>query len=139
MLRKAYLDTFRWYPKHGFLVQAENYILPNDKEFDDLVEETTAKWATFYSADEIVNGTDNVFWVWFKKGLDENTKNRAHMKVNGLTVGYSHTMMVDYDNPDDKFVRTAFGHELGHMIMGHATGNWDVIAQHEFMEKNKLN
>jgi len=136
--RYQWLDTFKWYPKHGFMVYPENYHLPDDKEFDGLVEETTNKWATYYNANHVINETDDIFWVFMKKNLDESAQNRANMKVNGLTIAYSHTIMVDYDLPDDKLVKTAFEHELGHIIMGQATSGWDLETHHKFMAAHKL-
>ncbi len=136
-IRKNWLDQFKWYPTYGFMVHPENYILPGDKEFDDAVAKTISDWSVHYNDVQKVIDED-VIWVWFKKSLDENANNRANQKVNGLTIGYSHTMMVDYDTSYDSLNKTAFAHELGHIIMGHCSHNWDLETHHKFMETHKL-
>jgi hypothetical protein len=76
--------------------------------------------------------------VSFPQPLDENDKNRAHTKVNGFTVAASHVMAIDYDTPTDAFEKTAFEHELGHVIRGFATSNWDQVEHHAFMKQHDL-
>lgn len=135
--RKTWLDTFRWYPTYGFMVQCENWKPYNDINFDSAVLDCAEKWSTFHpTALEIVRADVN--WVWFKKDLDETPLNPAHQKVNGVTIAGSRTMYVDYDAPEDALSATAFAHELGHVIHGNATGNWDQVSHHAFMEAHGL-
>jgi hypothetical protein len=47
-------------------------------------------------------------------------------------------MAVDFDDPNQPFERTAFEHELGHVIHGFATGTWDLAEHHDFMKKKGL-
>ncbi len=137
LIRKKWLDEFKWYPTYGFMVHPENYKLLDDKAFDDVVSKTISKWSVHYNnAQSVVD--EEVIWVWFKKSLDENANNKANRTVNGLTISFSHTMMVDYDTPSDDINITAFAHELGHLIMGHTTHEWDLETHHKFMGDNGL-
>jgi hypothetical protein len=135
--RKKALDQYRWYPNYGFFVHPGGYQLPPDGVFDGSVFKTIQLWSRFHpNAEQIIQ--QEVIWVFFKKDLDESPRNLAHMKVEGLTVAYSHVMAVDYDHPEDDFNHTAFEHELGHIIHGHATGTWDLAEHHDFAKKNGL-
>lgn len=138
-LRKKALAKYRWYPTYGFMVHDDGgkYHLPGTVLFEAAIWRTIQAWAPYYKSDVLLKGKD-VFWVFFKKDLDENTNNLANMKVEGLTIARSHTMQIDYDSADQPLEKTAFEHELGHIIMGHATGNWDLKTHHDFMKLHKL-
>jgi hypothetical protein len=135
--RKQSLDEFTWYPTYGFMVKPEYYLLPSPVAFDALVKAAIDAWSPYFSnAEQIVQS--EVLWVWFKKDLNENDKNLAHYKVKGLTIDNSFMMEVDYDTSGDDLAKTAFRHELGHVIMGHATGKWDQTVHHAFMREHGL-
>lgn len=119
--RKTWLDSFRWYPAYGFMVQCENWKPYSDVNFDNKVLDVIEAWSYAHpNAMEVL--MRDIKWVWFKRGLDETALNPAHRKVNGVTIAGSYTMEVDYDKPDDALSDTAFAHELGHVIHGNATG-----------------
>lgn len=136
-LRKKWLDSFTWIPMYGFMVQPEDYTLSATQEFDSVVRRTIEAWTKFHP-DAMTIMTRSVKWVWFKKGLDETPINPARMKVNGLTFPGSYSCYVDYDNKFQSLETTALEHELGHIIHGHATGQWNQNEHHEFARKNKL-
>lgn len=137
--RKQTLSEYHWYPTYGFMVHDDGgkYHLPGTVLFEASVWRTIQAWAPYYNADFLVKGSD-IIWVYFKKDLDENDKNPANKKVNGVTIGYSHTTEVDYDSADQPLERTAFEHELGHLIMGWGSGSWDEEVHHDFMKKHGL-
>lgn len=136
--RKKRLDTFRWYPTYGFMVHAEDgWNLPSDKVFDELVKRTLESWTVYVAGAHAAISSD-VKWVTFRKNFDETALNPAHKKVNGLTIAGSHTFGVDIDSVDHPIEKTAFAHELGHVIMGNATGNWDEVKHHQFMKEHNL-
>jgi hypothetical protein len=135
--RKQWLDSFVWYPKHGFMIKAnDGWKLPSEIELNTLVESTIAEWSAFYDARKVV--MSDVKWVTFQKNFDETPLNPAHKKVNGMTVAGSHTFGVDIDSSNDPLEKTAFTHELGHVIMGNATGNWNEDSHHQFMKEHGL-
>jgi hypothetical protein len=134
--RKQWLDTFRWYPKHGFMVQYEQLTPYTDAVLDATIEHAIAAWTPYFPAQKMIEA--EVTWVWFKKGLDETALNPAHKKVNGVTLYGSHLIEVDYDTFADDIDKTAFEHELGHVIMGNATGQWDNDTHHAFAREHHL-
>lgn len=134
-MRNDTLKQYRWYPTYGFMLRLGEYQLPDESTLDGTVWSTIQKWTKHHSnAEEIVKSEIN--WVSFHQHLDENDKNRAHMKVEGFTVAASHVMAIDYDTSTDSFDNTAFAHELGHVIHGFATGDWNEAQHHEFMKAN---
>jgi len=139
--RKAYLAQFRWYPTYGIMVhpgERDPYALPEDHVLDTAVRETVNRWSLYYGPRALASISSDVIWVFFKKDLDESTANRAKAKVEGITFARSHTMQVDYDHRDQPFERTAFEHELGHIIMGFSTGDWDQQKHHDFARGHGL-
>jgi hypothetical protein len=136
-LKKKSFDEFTWYPTYGFMVHGNGYTLPTAKDFDFSVERTVRAWKLFHPAAEQVVKSE-VNWVFFVKGLNENDKNPTHTKVNGYTFAQTHNMTVNFNNASDPFDQTAFEHELGHVIRGYSTGNWDMAEHHAFMAANGL-
>jgi hypothetical protein len=135
--RKQWLDTFRWYPTYGFMVQCENWKPYDNINFDSAVMDVVEAWSPYHSnAMEVL--MSDVKWVWFKRGLNETPLNPAHQKVKGLTIAGTHVMYVDYDKPNDALSDTAFAHELGHVIHGNATGDWNQENHHKFMADHNL-
>ncbi len=134
--RKVWLDTFVWYPTYGFMLQRENWIAVTPEHFDAVIRQTIAKWAPFYSAESIIKSEVN--WVWMKRNLNETAINPAHAKVNGLTIAGTHSIEVDYNSPQDELEHTSLAHEIGHVIYGSATGNWDQAVHHKFMSDHGL-
>lgn len=131
------LKEFRWYPTYGFMLHIDDYRLPEDGVLDGSVWKTIQAWSKLHpKAEEILKSDVN--WVWFKKDLNENDKNLAHQKVKGFTVAVSHMMAIDYDTTTDPLDKTAFEHELGHIIFGFDTGNWDQAAEHAYIKTNGL-
>lgn len=135
--RKQWLDTFRWYPTYGFMVQCENWQPYDNLNFDSAVLDAIEAWTPLYpNTMEIV--MREVKWVWFRRDLNETPLNPTHQKVKGLTISGTYTMYVDYDKPGDALSDTAFAHELGHVIYGNATGNWNQEDHHKFMAEHHL-
>lgn len=137
-LRKADLDTFVWYPTYGIMIKPETYILPSAAEVDALVKKVIDAWTPIYPNAGSIIADQEVIWAFFKKDLNENDKNPAKAKVKGVTLAYSWTMEVDYDVDTEALSATALAHELGHVIIGHATNNWDQAWQHALMQEHNL-
>lgn len=136
-MRKETLKQYRWYPHYGFMLRLGEYQLPEEGVLDGLVWKTIQLWSKHHqNAEEIIKSSIN--WVSFHQHLNENDKNRAHHKVKGFTVAASHVMAIDYDLPSDPFEKTAMAHELGHVIHGFATSDWNEDHHHEFMRVSGL-
>lgn len=135
--RKKWLDTFEWLPTFGFMIQTNGYSLPASSEVDQVIERTVRDWSKFFpGAGSLL--MKEVTWVHFQKDLNETAMNPAHQKVKGLTLAGTHIIYVDYDNKLDSLEKTAFQHELGHIIYGNATNSWDQEEQHEYIRTRGL-
>ena len=139
--RKKALDKFEWIAaldgKYGFLVDWENYkgeaakILPAAEKVIQAWEEAEPDWPVRKVVQE------RPIRVWFKKELDERP-HRGVPKSEGATVSNTHWILVDYDTPTDMLRRTAFDHELGHLIQGHCTNDWDEDTHHKRSKSHNL-
>lgn len=135
--RKKFFDSCLWFPTYGFMVQPENYLVPAEQEFDGVVTTTVRSWIPFHpAADRLMKS--GVKWLYFRKDLNEKPITPKVGLVKGLTTGWGSVVYVDYDNRLDPLEKTAFAHELGHVIHGLATGGWDQEEHHAFMRKNHL-
>ena len=137
--RKKWLDTFIWFPKYGFMIDTENegYLLPAESEFDNFVASVAESWTPFHpTADMLLRRS--VKWLHFRKGMDEKPIKPSWGLVKGITVAGGSSIYVDYNSKLDPIEKTAFAHELGHVIHGLATNTWDQAEHHAFAKKNHL-
>jgi len=131
--RKRWLDQFKWYPTYGFMISAGGYKQLPVVGFtlEALIKKTIDGWAKYHpNAEAIVKSQVN--WVWFDKTLDEKPHELTGKLCNGFAVSNSNSFMIDYDTGMEPLETTAFAHELGHIIHGHATGQWDQEEHHQF-------
>lgn len=142
--RKKFLDSCTWLPTYGFMVipdtrvkPEERYLLPTTQEFDALVASTVRAWLPFHPTADLLMKS-GVKWLIFRKDLNEVPITPKVGLVKGLTVGWGSEIFVDFDNRLDPLEKTAFTHELGHVIHGLATGGWDQEEHHAFAKKNHL-
>lgn len=136
-LKKKSFDEFTWYPTYGFMVHGNGYTLPSSIDLDILVAKTIGLWTPYHPDAQTIVKSD-VNWVYFVKDLNESDTNPTHQKVNGYTFSGTHTMTVNFNNATDPFDKTSFQHELGHVIHGFATGQWDMTEHHQFMAAHGL-
>lgn len=135
--RKKWLSQFVWFPTYGFMISPSKYKLPGPYEIDRNVRKTIDGWAKYHpNAEAIVKSQVN--WVWFDKTLDEQPNELAGRLCNGFAVSNSNAFMVDYDTGAEALEVTAFAHELGHIIHGHATGQWNQEEHHQFAASHDL-
>lgn len=136
--RKKWLSKFVWYPRYGFMIDPGGYCLPHDNYLlDVLIKRTIEGWSKYHpNAEDIVRARVN--WVWFDKTLDEKVDPFAGRLNNGYAIGYTNSFKVDYDTPTQSLESTAFEHELGHVIRGNATGQWDQTEHHKFAADHGL-
>lgn len=132
-VRKKELDRYIWYGKYGFMIEWLEYNPPkedDEAEFNRLVEKTIKGWSEYYpKAENIVK--NNVIWVCFKPGPITHVRGTTNKKVAGYTMAEGHKLVVGFREKDQALERTAFEHELGHLIQGHATGDWNENTHHE--------
>ena len=125
-------------PKYGFLVNFGSYTPPGGSaELLSIIEQMETAWSTVAFAAEPVFSpakvadalTRDYVWVWFKPGTLD-LPNMAG-KVAGYTVAMGNKMVVGYPATDSPLERTAFSHELGHLIQGNVTGVWDQTTHQQ--------
>lgn len=123
------LNKFIWYPKHGFMVNVDEWA--GDRSgMDLLIERTANSWkeAENYPSLKIIH--KNVIWVHFKPGPITRVRNQIIKPVAGYVIARGFDMVVGYLERGQSLDRTAFEHELGHLIQGHATDSWDEAEHH---------
>jgi hypothetical protein len=135
--RKKFLDSCIWYPNYRIMLQPENWLPPAESEFDNFIQSVARSWTPFHpGAERLLKSRTK--WVYMKKGLDEKPIKPSWGLVKGITVAGGSVIYVDYNEKLDTIEHTAFAHELGHVIMGLATGEWDQATHHAFTKKNHL-
>lgn len=134
--RKAWLAEFTWCPKYGFMIHSNGYNLPPVPEVEHVIQNTVDAWTRYHAASRLL--LQGVNWVYFDKTLNEKMPPMSYSKCKGYTISGSHYMVVDYDLSSDPLERTAFAHEIGHVIRGNATGQWDQAEHHKFAADHGL-
>jgi hypothetical protein len=135
--RKKWLDTFTWIPQYSLMVQLNEYSGCTVLDIIDLTEKTIKAWEPFHpTARQIIVG--DVLWVEFIKGLNEGmTYNITGTKVKGFTIPGGRDVGVDFDD-NEALQNTAYEHELGHVIRGNATHQWNQLEHHTFAAAHGL-
>lgn len=136
--RRKWLSQFVWYPKYGFMVSPGGYMLSNiSSALNLLIKRTIDGWAPYHpNAEAIVRARVN--WVWFDKTLNETPHELTGKLCKGFAIGNTNSFVVDYDTGTEILEHTAFEHELGHIIHGNATGQWDQAEHHKFAADHGL-
>jgi hypothetical protein len=92
--------------------------------------------------EKVVGGTDaaiasDAIYVKFHQGLFP-PQTEFGMKRAGYIVAGGSIANVAYEKVDEPIASTALAHEIGHIILGRALGNWDCEMHHKFMQDNNL-
>jgi hypothetical protein len=125
-------------PKYGFLVNFGDYKPPlgKEEELEHAISDTIKRWEVCFSAADIDKAvTADYIWVWFKPGTLDLPSGMPG-KVAGYTI--ARKMVVGYRSPEIQLNRTAFAHELGHIIQGYITHDWDQKTHHARAKANGL-
>lgn len=136
-LRHLSLSKFEWFPQFGFMVDKDVWSGSLDG-MDEIIRSTVEGWkkAEGYDAYGVVE--DKVVWVFFKPAPITRIRNRIVDPKNGYTVARGYDLVIGFKETDKTLQTTSFAHELGHLIQGHATGNWDEATHHERAKKHNL-
>jgi hypothetical protein len=129
-------------PEYGFLVNAGGYPSNKLSELKTIVNDTVKAWEKVavddpaFSPEAIANALNaDYIWVWFKPG-DIHPLFKPAAKLAGYTI--HRKMVVGYRSEDTSLIRTAFVHELGHIIQGTITGVWDNDIHHARSKKYNI-
>ncbi len=116
-------------PKYGLLVNMGSYEPVGEDLYDlvELVEKTVDDWSRVWPRERVEEALSSGYvWIWFKEG-DLDLPYGRPGKVAGFTV--LRKIHVGYI-PGSTFRKTAFAHELGHVIQGLVTGSWSQDEHH---------
>jgi len=129
--RAQELKPFIWvaHPagRYAFMIHPGDYDI-DLTELHDEVLTTVNGWEALYP-EAWQSLRKDVVWVWFKPWPIENLFGRS-VKVAGVTVSGTHKMLVGFKEKNQPLKRTAFAHELGHIIQGFQTGDWRQDVHH---------
>lgn len=129
-LRKKFIDEWEWEPTFGLMVK-RNGLKADLAELAVATRDSIYGWGKHFGESAVRRLImENVIWVVFNKDLDTHPPS-GKVPMEGYTVVRSFAMMVDFDDPSDPVIRTAYQHELGHVIQGHITGEWDQDTHHK--------
>ncbi len=136
--RYRFIQSYDLVLSTGTMVQTNGYKVPR-AAFETELRRVCSLWTPhFTSAQEILERKR--VWVRFEPGLlvvpfSKNTPRT----FAGLTSMGGESVRVTYrGDPLKPLEQTAFAHELGHVIIGRATNEWDNDAHHKFMSERKL-
>lgn len=141
--RWRYIQRFDVALSHGIMV-ARNGYLASSLELEDELQ----RFIQLY-APHVRNVVDVLeekrIWVVFHPGAIRNVG--GYEKVAGFVVVGGNVAHVAYFRRQDGIVqedpaaearRTAFAHELGHIVLGRSWGNWDQGKHHDFQRFHKI-
>lgn len=108
-------------------------------EFERELERISLLWVPFFlTAPELLKM--NRIWVSFEpKVLKQPFSRETPKTFAGLTsMGGESVRLTYFENPNLPLQKTAFAHEMGHIILGRATKKWDNDEHHTYMKEHKL-
>jgi hypothetical protein len=124
--------------KHGYDVTAE--------DCERVVDDMLAKWPNVFEGEAEHSYTraynalaEDYSYVSFEEGpyLDHERMKDAKIKFAGLTSG--RTSRVAFEKSDLPVEKTAFAHEVGHIVYALLVGDWWTKQQfHDFSKKYRL-
>ncbi len=121
--RKKFLSKFK-YKINGVYINPNGY-LASKESFQVEIEWLKRSYDVFYKTD-----LKDVF-VEFNNGPIIHNGARHH----GLTFFGGGAVKVEYLDPKQPIEKTAFSHELGHVVIGRATKGWDEDTHHALMRR----
>jgi len=116
-------------PSYGLMVHFGDF--PHnaavEKQMLEAIDQTAEGWAEIFTTSEVQAALNRDFiWVWFRPG-DIHPPYGPPATLAGYTI--ARKMVVGF-HPGANLARTAFTHELGHIIQGTITGIWDNDSHH---------
>lgn len=135
--RRRWIQQFVWIPEYRMMVKFGKY-KSSAAQISQLTKATINAWAPYHPmAEQLLKSEVN--WVFFERGLDELPPTHVGIatKVKGFALVGTHTIVVDYNDAEPTSL-TAFEHELGHILHGLSTRQWDQEEHHKFAAERGL-
>jgi len=122
-------DRFRYLKGDTFGIMVDDddaYLLDEDELIGETFDMIVA-WARVFPSEKIVKLFDGlVLWVTFKR----EPLLLRRVRVAGYSVP-KNRVFVSYNDTAQSLKRTAYRHELGHIIQGNITGSWSQAEHHQ--------
>lgn len=134
--RRAWLKEFTWIPEYGLMVHLGGYKGAISADFVVETKLLLDAWERFIPLAKYRFLAD-VTWVFFEQDLDTKGSSLTGRKVKGFVISGTRLVCVDFDQ-FEPLSRTAFTHELGHIIYGLSTNKWDEAEHHAFTSERGL-
>lgn len=134
--RRSWLNEFTWLPEYGLMVHLGEYRGANKSDLRTETERTINAWAhgIVFAKHYLLL---DVTWIFFERGLNTSANLLTGRKTKGFVISGTRLAYVDFDY-DEPLNKTAYSHELGHIIYGNSSKLWDEKAHHEYMSKHNL-
>ena len=132
VMRNKFLNSITFTTAHNIYVIAGDFKV-NKSDIEKETSETIIKWKTATNWYGCERSARQGLYLFIKPYPVQ-----AHAslgKVAGYTVGKH--MIIGY-KPEEHISKTAYAHELGHVIHREWTGEINEKAAHDFMKNNKL-
>jgi len=139
-LRIKELKEFRYMAGNGYgvMVHSGKYETSfKDSDILDQFEQAFSDWDKIFPSKVYPKVNGHVFWVWFEPAPVHDPKSKK-IKVAGMTIAGSSKTVIAYKDPKQPLDKTALQHEIGHMIQGAVTDNWDITEHHKRSAEYKL-
>ena len=137
--RWRFIASFDLVLPNGMMVRTNGYKAPL-VEFEKELEGVKTLWSPHIPrAAELLR--QSRVWVNFeaKKLKLSGFVQETPKLFAGLTSMGGESMRLTYfEDPVLPLSKTAFSHELGHIILGRSTGSWDNTTHHAFMKEHSL-
>lgn len=137
MLHK-YIQGYDLVLPNGIMIQTGGYDVTLE-DFEKELDRIYLLWTPYFiGAPELLR--EDRIWVRFEGEIIRVPfTRRPALKYAGITVAGGEFVRLTYFNdPDLPLRKTAFAHELGHVILGRATKRWNNNEHHKFMKVNLL-
>lgn len=138
--RAAFIARFPIMTKHGIMVDVGGYAVTL-KDIEDEIQRICDLYAPnipdperFLRADSKRGGR---VWCRFQPSPIEHPRKRKATVAGFITLG-GERMVVGYDDPEQDLESTAFGHELGHIILGRFLEDWSETEHHKAMKELRV-
>lgn len=134
-LRWKFIQSYPIFLTGGILVNPDKYET-SDKVLGKEVQRVLALYEPFVPRAAALIADTNV-WFTFRPGPFPHPQ-ILNAKVAGFVTVGGESGQIGYTAVDQPIEKTAFAHELGHVILGRAWDDWDEEKHHAFMKKNGL-
>ena len=134
-LRAKFIAKYPIMLKSGTMVNPGEYKISTES-LDNEVDRIVALYFTLVPKAGVLL-SDSRVWITFRPGPFDHPQGYS-VKVAGFVTAGGEGCEVGYTSTDQPVEQTAFGHELGHIILGRYWNDWDQERHHNYMKEHGL-